>query len=350
MPTIRYPIPYQLYGHVGKNKKPQVVDIADELTFEIQEVDAGDAPVAVSVMKEWPVGIFQSEFDKFRSTRPPAPLTMLRSLGNALYAPIFKIGKNVREPSPLRAEEFDQVFNQVRVATPMAHLYANHNYEALGRYFAGTVRTLDAVKITSLADRIPDNVTVEGRNFIVDRATKDAEGLIAINGELWRRQEREPVIRYQLDRGMVELVIDNGESFPRSSTVGYFRLNRLEDCLEHVRNTFPGKEISQQFRIVAIDGDALHYADEEATLTWAAGHLERQVTAVVADLTGAGGLAYYDLKELNAGKGEIDYDALADKMTAIIDAYPESVVPPHEVVIALDRWKMRPIEIGGYGL
>lgn len=347
MSIIRYPVPYQVYGLAGRSTKPSVIDIADELAFEIPDLEAVDAPVTISMTKAWPHALYRSEFEQGSHDKRDAPVTALRAFEGGLYAPIVKHNRLMPEPEGVKPEEFRELFNSYRAATPMQHLYANHDYDPLRRYFAGQLKPLGQVPIRSVVDDVPATIDVQRRDFVVERAKTDAANIICIDGLLWQKLPAEPIIRYRADtdRRVVTLEIVLGEDQQIDRKGGYFRLDRLDDCRDHVVSFFPDFETKQLFRdLTVLDSDILHYNDDARALVWNARELEWFCSFDISEFTKAAGIAYYDLRELNekhARNEEIDLDRLASAMATIADNYPTDRITP-SIKSALERWKWRP--------
>jgi hypothetical protein len=135
-----------------------------------------------------------------------------------------------------------------------------------------------------------------------------------------------------------------------SDSGGYFRLDRLDDCRDHLRSIFPDFQIKEAFRDLEVIGyDAFLYGDDSRALTCNARDLEAISTYDLAEFSAVAGKAFYELRELNEKlllNQQVDFDDLAGVMATIADTYPPNRMTP-AIKASLERWAMRPMEFSG---
>lgn len=353
MSTIRYPIPYQIYGVTGRSPKPSIINIADEITFEIDDYTAAEAPVAVSVMKPWPHATYHTEFERrIAGYDHPAPETLLRRIGDALYAPVVKVMTRTIEPVPATAGDFWDLFCVRYAATPMKHLYANHNHVALKQQGRGELKSMRDIRIRKIGDTVQDGISVESREFVLNQAVEDAKTLATIDGELWKRLPADPILHYVANPVKREIIIDiePGEFSEQREYHGYFRIDRLEDCLDHLAAAYPDYPVSLKFKDLKVfDSDVLTYRDEERALVWAATRLGWMFAHDTGGLGDDTRETYAELKNLNAqlrtNEPGVDFNALGRAVETLVEHAEHREM--YHLKPIVERWKFRPTEMSG---
>jgi hypothetical protein len=350
MVHVVYPIPYVATTKV--NGRRQSSDIAAEIEREIQDVDPVDAPVALSckvaercsgihdpkIFRDAVFRVHNGQFytpalvavpgDDGMRTRPMLPGD-LRRLGVP--------GVSFETPN---GREFERVTNPKERDVFAA--------DRLRRYQAGQIRR--AHKLADLSGKNGPN----GRDTIIAAAEADLAQFICINGQLWRQSLGEPIIRYHKwgrDKALIYLD-ENRDDLEQTEAKGSFRIDRMEDCLDHVKNlarALNGTDCSFTFWIKDIqiaDESVLTFDDERDSLVrfgerifpWlqyeAVTHEETLSQRAIQSITSLG-----HALEATTEEG---LDQLATALRRVEAHWPLKNPVPADLNLVLERWELRP--------
>jgi hypothetical protein len=174
-------------------------------------------------------------------------------------------------------------------------------------------------------------------------------GLVFIDGELHEVVSEEPKLRcifypYEVNIGVCL------EARVLPSQVEYFKLDRLEDCLEHAKTVAPGLPLFVGVRdLVVHDCDVLEYADENENLmrlAWSTHlHLSKLGTHLNEEPDVLG--VFFKMRKIDMSQWTTDTtEAAADCLDALSRMHVEKFgLDPKKLSNALRRWEMRPVDM-----
>lgn len=363
MVKIIYPTPYTIFAKVGRQQKRKNVSISEAIEADIPEVDADLAPVVISADMAWPTsglpGQGYNMQDESRNLLNPT--VKIRVFEDRYFVPLMLFSKEPSAPPPVpaRPEDFKQMSgNQLVWMTgfekPCAHQTQSH-YETDDplttlheRHLRGELPWANEIRISDIAEGFQNT-----RADVVDAAHEDIGRYICIDGELWRSLRAEPCITYQFGSEVTQISLTDRPEY-RTSYSGFFRLDRLDDCMDHVRALTDNKgnntkEIVFLFENLAIRPEAeLRFDDEAADLLEMAHETERRLHRF---MSGVGlGLTPEPVMRLKSklhdalfeGKEE-RLDEIANLLGQAAAIWPIGAVRPFGLGQALSRWEVRPL-------
>lgn len=337
MTSVIFPAPYKVNAVFDKFRNPREIEIADHATLEIRDVSKLDAPVLVST---------QASYHNHRYDLDAAyddyPRTELRMFEGEWYAPLLRFPKN-GEMRAVTPDDFAEYFSPDALWSTVVNStgYAADGPEArIRRQQTGRLPTLEEAKLRKVEKL--DEKREEAKAW----ARNELESFINVEGTVYEKMKGEPALQYWKigKQSNVVLNISIGRKFSRDD-VGYFTLDRLDDCLEHINNLFPGMKLLRQFSDIRIEnGVEFNYDDEGMAIRGALGDVKSALFWERG--LDEGLLALRDrVKAVNEDEGE-DLDAMADLVQEFIRLSPPDFKQRDAVVAAITRWEMRPMDTG----
>jgi hypothetical protein len=337
MTSVIFPVPYKVDAVFDKFRNPREIEIADNAALEIRDVSQLDAPVLVSAQASYHNHRFDLEaaYDRY-------PRTELRMFEGEWYAPLLRFPKN-GEMQAVTPDDFAEYFSpEAPWSTVMNSTgYASDGPEQLmRRQQKGLLQTLEEAKLRKV-EKLD-----EKREAAKAWARVELENFINVEGVVYEKAKGEPALQYWkigADSAVV-LNISIGRKFNRDD-VGYFTLDRLDDCLEHIGNRFPGQKLMRQFGDIQIENGVEFIYDDEGMA------IRGALSDVKSALFWERGLdeALLGLKAcvdaFNEEEGE-DVDAVADLVQEFIRITPTDFKKRDAAVAAITRWEMRPMNTG----
>lgn len=354
MAILRYPIPYQIMAAPVGSRKPRPMEVADTALFEIPDGDDANAPVVAVIDKPWPLGVFQANSYQARNNlRPPERLiTEVREYEGNFYSAVVIANGNGHQLA--RVEDFALVMGGGRsMATSFAHLYAMRDNGTINRLVlqhSGRMQRLEDMEIVNRSPALEEHVV--NRDVVLENAARDATYYIAVDGYLWHKMPEEPKLRYDIvSNSLINITMNKG-SMSIEGKSGYFRLTRMTEMLEFLKDNYPAHKIASEVSSLDVTIPEAFTFDDESHMMWQlAWEVFRKTDSLVPEMpvdTIAG--HWFDLRDevvalqrtqSPEGKGEL----LASLVAPIIDHFPD--LPNAENLKArLERWEMRPLGTG----
>lgn len=336
MTKITFPIPYIVEATYGRYRNPQRVEIADEAEFELRDVNEADAPVLVSVQEAYHDHRFDTE-EHFQ----PYPRTELRQFEGAWYAPVLKFTKDGSEGVRwVKPEDFAEIYatkaNWSTVVESTNYL-TNDQEKLIRRQGTGYLDKLKDAKLRKIVD--PDGPRMNS----IQWARNELENYICIDGEVWEKLKGEPALQFwQIGESPLVLQISIGRKHV-DQRCGYFRLDRLEDCIDHLKAAYPQHRILMKFDDLQIEsGVDFTYDDETLAMR---GLLDEAKSALfwtkAHDLTD--NLINLKAELKSHDSYAVDPDAVAELMLRFVKATPPDFDKRSFIEAGLARWELRPV-------
>lgn len=188
------------------------------------------------------------------------------------------------------------------------------------------------------------------RDEAIAAAKDDLSAYLVIDGELWRRLFKEPVISLSATSTAVDIKLVTGTDAGADKTE-YFNINQLDDCLEFAELKYPGWKVRQHFTELCVSTPEAFTFDGERDAVWrAARNIERAIGRGAAWLESGFEKAFNKLHELVWEKKNADVDVLVTCLKNLEDTWNDegltSVARESRqlLTLALSRWEMRPIK------
>jgi hypothetical protein len=337
MTSVIFPVPYKVNAVFDKFRNPREIVIADYATLEVRDVSKLDAPILVAGEASYHNHRYDLEAP-FKSY----PKTELRMFEGEWYAPLLRFPKN-GEMRAVTPDDFTEYFSD---NAPWSTVVNSTGYASDGpkslmrRQQQGYLPTLEEAKLRKV-EKLD-----ERQEAAKAWARSELENFINIEGAVYEKMKGEPALQYWkigADSAVV-INISIGRKFSRDD-VGYFKLDRLDDCLEHVANLFPGRTLLRQFGDIQIEaGVEFTYDDEGMAIRGALSDVKSALfweRDLDEDLLGL--KARVDT--FNEEEGE-DLGAVADLVQEFIRLTPPDFKKRQATVAAITRWEMRPIDTG----
>lgn len=278
MTKVTYPIPHTIYGMVGRKKTTEPVAIAESLEFDLPDLDDTQAPFVVSADMAWhTVGLpSQGGHDDAEARVGINPHVQLRHYNGSFYAPVMRFDTKFGERGPIPAlpQDFPDIGSLHKIwMSPFGKSYEVHGMKEttmdfhqslLIRQKGGRLPVLAEVDIRNVEQPSSD----ENRRKVRETALDDLSRFICVDGKLWQKTG-EPMFRYDYRPAYREAIISIVDRFRSNASVytGYFRLDRLDDCLDHVASLSEGEgRLRMAFRNLKLEGQAFKFDDETAAL------------------------------------------------------------------------------------
>ncbi len=351
MVQVTYPIPYLMRARVRGQSR--MIDVADEIVREIGEVDDFDAPVVLTCKIAGPSkNIWQPVCDRE---------AVFRYYEGHFYTPCMVVSKTFQSvvERQLAPQDLANLAQQETFwATAFGNQYPHQSglngknslpAERLRKYQAGELPRLETLPVRG------SEVGSQGRAAKIAEAEADLAKYICVDGKLWRQTRGEPIIRYsRLSRGHTMIYLDEAHAeLQQHEFKGSFRIDRMEDCLDHVASLTKAEagspdDIIFQIADIRLDNEAAFtFDDEKDSILRLAKRLFDPLyyQAVVYEDTMSDDQRAAVLDMKGALEGESDEDA--ERLTKIIRDFaadwPLPKFPlPFDVPLLLERWDLRP--------
>jgi hypothetical protein len=337
MTSVIFPVPYKVDAVFDKFRNPREIEIADHATLEIRDVSKLDAPVLVSLQASYHNHRYDLEapYDSY-------PRTELRMFEGEWYAPLLRFPKN-GEMRAVTPDDFSEYFSPEALWSTVVNstgYTADGPESRIRRQQTGRFPTLAEAKLRKVEKL--DEKREEAKAW----AQNQLESFINVEGTVYEKLKGEPALQYWkigADSAVV-LNISIGRAFSRDD-VGYFTLDRLDDCLEHIGNLFPGRKLMRQFGDIQIEnGVEFTYDDEGMAIRGALGDVKSALFWERDLDEGLRGLKAR-VDAFSEEQGE-NLDAVADLVQDFVRLAPADFKKRDAVVAAITRWEMRPMDTG----
>lgn len=356
MVKVTYPVPYRLRVVLrgSRSTVPQMVDVSDVYHGEFREISGDDTIVAATVDTKWP-----HVTDEL--TKAFVPTVAIRHFEGKFFVPMWvfpKIGITGLDPRPMVPNDIDELGQMVtNYYSPIEKPYAHQGNDlqgpslpavVLSQHRSGKLPALDQLKIKRIASTHNNHQQTQ-----IDAAKADLARYLSIDGMLWRETRGEPVIRYMVSGKRTRLCLgDNCDALIPNDEVGEFRLDRLDDCMEHVKSLRDLRrandtEFLVDFERLIINDPTVFCFDDEERAVFKAGRMllnsfanaqERHLSIPEAVQS-----QMQRLEELTLSKKPEQAQAVVDTLELIRAHWPEGLHRPRDLDGTVERWNLRPM-------
>jgi hypothetical protein len=350
MVQVTYPIPYLIRATI--NRERRMVDVADEIVRDIREVEETEAPVVLTCKLNSPNRNIHNPV----CDRP----TVFRSYEGKIYAPCMVVSKDFEavEQRQLVADDFANLAQQEFYwSTPFDKQYPHQANQGgnlslpadrLRKYQSGELPRREQLPIRN------SQTGSDGRGAVIAAAEADLAKYISIEGKLWR-QTLEPVIRYmRFTQGTTLIYLDeNKDILQQTEARGAFRIDRMQDCLDHVeafttsRSGSPDAFLYHVKDIIVSDSSAFTFNDEQDSVIRLAKRLYEPLyyQALIHEdtMTPDQRTAVLIMQDAMERRSDDDIEKLAEIIRDFSNNWPVPTFPlPTDVPFLLERWDLRP--------
>lgn len=361
MPTINYPIPYTIEAKYGRNRNPQPISIADVLEVYFRNVADTEAPVVMSASMTWKTnglpGQVPNTWESVEPRNDLNPPVQIRHFNDAFYAPVRKFSRLLNAPSEIAtpADLESPLDLNKALATPLSKLYVELPQDSrllLEGQALGRLPTFDDAKIKEITDAF------DRRGNAVTAAMETIGEYACIDGRLWKKLAGEPRLRFQegiriverdgedaAERMMVVDIVDDDTIKTHRIEGGFFRLDRLDDCIEHIRSNFPTRPILVHFDDLRVEmPEALALNEERGALLSTARNIlqmlprmEFYLSPALIDLSNR---LQWEIGKTKEGGDLGPVIGILEQMPPLMTNHPREA---QAITAALDRWQLRPV-------
>lgn len=354
MAKIVLPVRHYLHAKYGRNRNQKRLKVTEGVAFEIPEYSSSQAPIVACLNKTWPVSGLPGQWDASEQSddRFNNGIFELRHADGAFYAPMKRFSKTENiAPEKVTVDDLANLDNTgFRFTSAFDHALG---YEKSPSDFtegktvcegddglSGDWESMNVRDIDPDYDHRIKNVKQFGQSL----------KFALIDGDLYLRLEQEPRIRYVNFPDEVFITIEQNDLLP-PKLGGFFRLDRMEDCLDHVATAYPGKPVKLWVRDLSIYNDAvLQFEAEEMAMRATAWETIQSIMRFgkllnenpdVSRLVHRLGNIQLD----KATEAELDYasEILGELAKHDLDRFG---VDNREIAAAVNRWQVRPVERG----
>lgn len=345
------PVRHYVKAKHGRNRSQKMLKVTEGVAFEIPDYSSAGAPVVASLNKPWPVSGLPGQWDarEANDDRFNNGISDIRHRDGVFYAPMkrFSTIEN-RSPEKITVDDLSSIDN---TRYRFASAFDNHlGYDVSpseypeGRIFcegdegvSGDWETLKVRDIDPVHDHRAKTI----------RQTAEHLKFALIDGDLYLRLDDEPRIRYINFPNEVFITIEQNDLLPPKLS-GFFRLDRMDDCLEHVTEAYPGKPVSTWVRNLKVhDENVFSLKPEEMALkaaAWEVGQAMGRVGRLLNENPDPARL-YFRLEKMrleNASQDELDSaaDILSDLTKHDLSKFG---IRNQEIEAAVNRWQIRPV-------
>ncbi|TLX17108.1 hypothetical protein [Rhizobium sp. MHM7A] len=324
------------------------------MAFDIPEYTGSQAQVVASLNKPWPVSGLPGQWDAREQSddRFNNGIFELRHADGAFYAPVKRFSKTENMmPEKVTLDDLGNIDNiRFRFASAFD---STLSYDVSPSSFVeGTTICEGEESLTGdweslkVRDIDPDH---DHRDKNIKQVAQSLKFAL-IDGDLHLRLEEEPRIRYVNFPDEVFISIEQNDLLP-PKLGGFFRLDRMEDCLDHVAAAYPGKPIKLWVRDLSIYNDAvLQLEVEEMALRATAWEVVQSIMRFGNLLNENPDVSWLvhrlgNIRLDNATEAEFDYvsEILNELAKHDLDKFG---VDNQEIAAAVNRWQVRPVERG----
>jgi hypothetical protein len=350
MVSVKYPIPYALSAVYGPSRKPNTIRISDEVVLDVRNASEDEAPIVMKCRTAWPTSNLPGQDGDEEGYRHLInPEAEFRFFDGAFYAPLM-IFKKVRiGPAEfVTPTDFERLETDGHLwATPFSTPYSSHVFakNLLIDHDNGLLPSLAQAKLREIHSKN------DPRELALEAAKSDLANCLIVDNRAYRRLAEEPVLRYRVfaDRATVTLEEKVDLFRMRHDNSGYFRMDRFDDCIDHLQATYPKANIFLNVDNIVFDPDIrLKFDDEALSMVVLATDLEDKLR-----FHGDCGPEIKALKAKLSVYGDLHFDeqfAKADDISIVVERILELAGPeleiPAEMHSDLRRWNLRPVEAG----
>jgi hypothetical protein len=348
MTRVTFPIPYEVKAVFKPYRTPRLIGIADEAEFDIRDVLDEEAPVYVSVQAAYHDHRYDLEekYDDY-------PRTNLRFFEGSWYAPVLRIGKQSlaayekdlmlpgeERVRPLQAGDFHQYYARSPVWATVTDA-TSHSFKKqetlLRQQQDGSILSLENSKLKQVED------IETPRNEAIAWAKNKLADFISVEGAIYEKMKGEPAFQFWLaGDDKVVLAIHTGRDHSRHNC-GYFRLDRLDDCLDHIKTHYGDRRLLTQFADLQVERHvSLAYDDEAIALRGLIGDAMTAMWSISDGLTPELEVLKQELGKLNETTS--DLDDIEAWMQRFIQHAPPTAQKREAIIAGLARWEIRPTE------
>lgn len=352
MAKLVLPVTHYIKAKYGRNRTAKMLKITEGVAFDIDEVSSGEATIVASMNKPWPVSGKPGQWvsTERNDDRFNQGAFDLRQKDGEFYAPVRRFSKieaiksesvtvddlkNIDSYSFYFASPFDPTLN---FDTSPVNIFEGQRY-CEGEGYNGSWEELNVRDIDGTHDHRANSIESMKQNL----------NLILIEGDLHLKVSQEPRIRFMaFDYEVFVSVVDGGYS-SKPPKGGFFKMNRLEDCLEHIAATYPDLPVHQAVKNVRIyDETCFKYADEEEALLnagWDTFNKLARFGSLLNQNDEIRGI-FFKMDQVNFNRlDDAGREKLCDRLEELtkhdIGAFG---LETEEIKAAVQRWRIRPVD------
>jgi hypothetical protein len=347
MVSVKYPIPYALSAVYGPSRKPNTIRISDEVVLDVRNASEDEAPIVMKCRTAWPTSNLPGQDGDEEGYRHLInPEAEFRFFDGAFYAPLM-IFKKVRiGPAEfVTPTDFERLETDGHLwATPFSTPYSSHVFakNLLIDHDNGLLPSLAQAKLRGIHSKN------DPRELALEAAKSDLANCLIVDNRAYRRLAEEPVLRYRVSSGRATVTLEEKvDPFRlRYDNSGYFRMDRFDDCIDHLQATYPKANIFLNVDNIVFDPDIrLKFDDEALSMVVLATDLEDKLR-----FHGDCGPEIEALKAKLSAYSDLHFDeqfAKAEDISIVVErildlAGPELEIPA-ELHSDLRRWNLRAV-------
>ena len=354
MARIVLPVRHYVRAKYGRNRNQKMLKVTEGVGFEVPEYSSMDAPVVISLNKSWPVSGLPGQWDprEANEDRFNNGVFDIRYCAGAFYAPMKRFANSSGiTPEKLTIDDLRKLDNR-------SFVFASAFDRALGY----DVSPSDCTEGETLCEG-DGGITGDWESLNVrsiDPAHDHREKTIKqqaeqlkfafIDGDLHLRLNDEPRIRYINFPHEVMITVEQDDMLP-PRLGGFFPLNRLDDCIEHVEETYPGKPVRLWVKDLIIYDDSIFTIKaEEMALKAAAWELGQSMGrhGNLLNENPAQRRLFFRLNDMRLEHAsEEELDLVADILNELSKHDLTMFgINKRELEGAVNRWQVRPVSRG----
>jgi hypothetical protein len=368
MTDVIYPVPYSIIAQVGRKSKFERYEISDEMRVTIPAIDADLAPIVVSLDKIWPLRGLEGQpperwnrAEDIRGCLAANPTVKVRQYDGCFFAPVMIFSKEAYLGEPRWAKASDladigdhRVVWSTGFKKPYEHQRVRSNMQDADTWLHlnhrdGQLMWTGDKKIKAL------EVGQENRRAeAFEKAAADVATYIEVDGQLWRALDGEPVFKYRIQDGSIEIDVTDDHCLNSAVDHGIFRLDRYQDCLDHIREIagdfgYRGGPWMEEFDNLQISPQCELTFDDEAASLLAMAHatvikMERFIKGTGLQQTPDNmQKVYKKLFDLMGPGYEARVDEIGETLETSRSVWPHENYEVKGIGLALNRWNMRPV-------
>jgi hypothetical protein len=352
MAKIVLPVRHYVRAKYALNRTQKLLKVTEGVAFEIPEFTNTQASMVASLNKAWPVSGLPGQWDAREQgeDRFNNGIFEIRYCDGAFYAPLKRFSKTENiAPEQVTIDDLANLDNtRFKFSSPFDNTL---NYDVSPSDYnegkivcegeGGLYGDWETLKVRDI------DPSHDHRNKNI-RQMAESLKLAIIDGDLHLKLDDEPRIRYINYPDQVFITVEQNDLLP-PKLGGFFRLDRMEDCLDHVAAAYPGKPVKVWVKDLSIHNDsALRLEAEEMALRATAWETIQSIMRFGKLLNEKPEIHSLALKLGNirldkATEDEFDYVAsILDKMAQ--HDLNEFGVDRNVIAAAVNRWQIRPVE------
>lgn len=352
MARMILPVRHYVHAKYALNRTRKQLKVTEGVAFEIPEYTSAQTSIVASLNKTWPVSGLPGQWDAREQgdERFNNGIFEIRYCNGAFYAPLMRFSKTENiAPEKVTIDDLAKMDNtRFRFASAfdsvLGYDVSPSDYsegKIISEGDGGLYGDWDSLKVRDID---PDHYHRDKNIKMIAQNLKFA----LIEGDLHHRLDDEPRIRYVNFPEQVFVTIEQNDLLPPKMG-GFFRLDRMEDCLDHVAAAYPGKPIKPWVKDLSIHDDSvLRLEAEEMALRAAAWETIQSLMRFrkLLDEQPAISRLAHRLGNIRLDKAnEAEFDQVAEILDALAQHdLSEFGVDRIEIAAAVNRWKIRPVE------